>query len=503
MTRPDDEPTLDGIAPDLRPFAVPLDDLVHLDGNPRRGDVDAVARSYETFGQRKPIVARRLPDGTGEVIAGNHQLAAARKLGWSHVAVVWTDDDDATARAFALADNRTAELGSYDDEALVAMIRDVHEADAELLAASGWDLVDLDELEASLDPGTTPDDYERPPSLAERFGVPPFSVLDARQGYWRERHQRWVASGISSIEGRDQLAIEETEDGSALTGRGLTLTSLPAIVPDYYSQKRKAEQRLGRELERAEFEAEHLQIRSGSNLSTTGTSAFDPVLAELAVRWFSPLGGSVLDPFAGGSVRGLVASDLGRRYVGVDLRPEQIEANVAQYEARPPIEGAIAPRWIVGDSAEVLDDDDVGSDYDLVLSCPPYADLEVYSDDPADLSNMDYDSFLVAYRAIIEAAVRRLADDRFVVWVVGEVRDRQGRYRNFVPSTIQAFEDAGARYYNEAILVTTPASLAIRATRPFLASRKLGKGHQNVLVFVKGDPKAAATACGDVEVVES
>ena len=67
------------IAPDLQSLAQPIDTLHLLDGNPRRGNVDAVARSYERFGQRKPIVARR--DGT--VIAGNHQLLAARSLGLS------------------------------------------------------------------------------------------------------------------------------------------------------------------------------------------------------------------------------------------------------------------------------------------------------------------------------------------------------------------------------------------------------------------------------------
>jgi hypothetical protein len=139
----DDLDDLDGIVPALRPFAVPLDDLVHLDGNPRRGDVDAVARSYATFGQRKPIVVRRHSDGTGEVIDGNHQLVAARTLGWSHIAVVWVDDDDATAKAYALAANRTADLGGYDDSALAEMVLAVAAESAELLAATSWDLDEL------------------------------------------------------------------------------------------------------------------------------------------------------------------------------------------------------------------------------------------------------------------------------------------------------------------------------------------------------------------------
>lgn len=127
------------IAEALTALAVPVDDLKLLDDNPRRGDVRAVARSLEMFGQRKPIVAKR--DGT--VIAGNHTLLAARQLGWPAIAVVYVDDDEATAKAFALADNRTAELGGYDDGALAAMIADVQTCDAELLAATGWTDADL------------------------------------------------------------------------------------------------------------------------------------------------------------------------------------------------------------------------------------------------------------------------------------------------------------------------------------------------------------------------
>ncbi|MGB3312861.1 MAG: DNA methyltransferase, partial [Albidovulum sp.] len=62
----------------------------------------------------------------------------------------------------------------------------------------------------------------------------------------------------------------------------------------------------------------------------SGTSIFDPVLCEIAYRWFCPQGGTVLDPFAGGSVRGIVASQLGRAYVGIELRAEQVAANQAQ-----------------------------------------------------------------------------------------------------------------------------------------------------------------------------
>lgn len=235
------------------------------------------------------------------------------------------------------------------------------------------------------------------------------------------------------------------------------------------------------------------EIKKRGNYLHSGTSIFDPVLCELAYTWFTAEGFCVLDPFAGGSVRGIVAHYLGREYVGIDLSAAQIEANEQQAAYIIPDS---RPRWIVGNSLT----DMPGEEFDFIFSCPPYYDLEIYSDDPGDLSNYDeYAGFIEDYRAIIGGAVDRLKEDRFACFVVGDVRASDGNYRNFVSDTIAAFRAAGAELYNEAILVTALGSLPIRASHQFEAGRKLGKTHQNVLVFVKGDWRAATEACGDIE----
>ena len=234
--------------------------------------------------------------------------------------------------------------------------------------------------------------------------------------------------------------------------------------------------------------------RNAAAQPQSGTSIFDPVLCELAYRWFCPPSGSILDPFAGGSVRGIVAGKLGRRYTGIDLRPEQIEANREQ-AAR--ICGDPAPVWIEGDGCEAASL--APSDYDFIFSCPPYGDLERYSDDPRDVSTMKYPEFLAAYRRIISICVGMLKPHRFACFVVGDIRDGKGFYRRFVSDTEQAFRDCGAQLYNEAILVTAVGSLPIRVGRQFESGRKLGKTHQNVLVFCNGDPRKATTAVGPVE----
>lgn len=232
------------------------------------------------------------------------------------------------------------------------------------------------------------------------------------------------------------------------------------------------------------------------SVSVMGTSIFDPVLCEALYTWFTRPGALVLDPFAGGSVRGIVASYLGRHYTGIDLSAEQIAANIQQGEKICTAE--MMPQWICGDSRDVLAL--APGQYDFLMTCPPYADLEIYSDDPKDISTLSYDDFITVLGDIIKKSTTMLNDNRFAAIVVGDVRDKNGFYHNFVSDTIGIFQNAGLRLYNEAVLVTVAGSLPIRVGKSFTASRKMGKTHQNVLVFVKGNPKEATKWCGDVEV---
>jgi hypothetical protein len=228
-----------------------------------------------------------------------------------------------------------------------------------------------------------------------------------------------------------------------------------------------------------------------------GTSIFDPVLTELVYRWFCPAAGRVLDPFAGGSVRGIVASRLGLFYAGIDLRDDQIRAN--QQQAMTICrEGDPAPIWLTADSRSFLDGVAEGS-ADLIFTCPPYGDLERYSDDPKDISNMAEADFDQALREIILKATRSLKRDRFSVWVASDYRRADGGYAMF-PSKIRDYHwQAGMRLYNEAILLNAMGSLPIRAGKQFEATRKLGRCHQEILIFLKGEEKAATSAMARID----
>lgn len=351
--------------------------------------------------------------------------------------------------------------------------------------------------------------------LADTFLVPPFSVLNAREGWWQERKRGWLALGIKSEVGRGANTLglsaeceayrgreggyakaantayaaadgESWQSGSGSTGKAFRLSRAPAHKGRRPGGGGQVDERTGRP-SGEDYAGGDAWLATEND---SGTSVFDPVLCELAYRWWCPPGGLVLDPFAGGSVRGVVAALLGRRYWGCDLRSEQIAANREQSSAICP---DAPPVWQTGDARDVLT---LAPPADFVFSCPPYGDLERYSDDPRDLSTMDYPAFRDALGAIVAAACSRLKPDRFACFVVGDFRDKRGNYRNFVSDTIGAFRAAGLHLYNEAILVTQVGSLPVRVGAQWNASRKLGKTHQNVLVFVKGDGKAAARAVG-------
>jgi hypothetical protein len=453
---------------------VPVSSLVPWEKNPRvhGDDIDTLCSSIGYFGWTNPILVQR---GTNRIIAGHGRYQGALKKALEIVPVIFFDFNEQEAAAYTIADNATAERSEWDYTNLQEILADL-KIEGFDLEFTGLEAAMLDEL--TFDTEKKQEKAEdRKGSLTDSFGAPPFSVLDARQGYWQDRKRQWLDLGITSEDGRDV----ETYAASAQP---------PAV----YELRNEMRGRLGRDPNWDEIIAE--AEKRGVALAN-GSSIFDPVLCEIAYTWFSPKNGRVLDPFAGGSVRGIVAQELGRSYVGIDLRPEQIEANEKQATVISPQN---RPTWIVGDSRDVLTLAD--GQFDFVFSCPPYADLEVYSNDPKDLSNLEYQEFLAAYRDIIRDSIKLLKQDRFACFVVGEIRDSKGICRNFVSDTIAAFQDAGAMLYNECILTTMLSSAPVRAKKAFVNSRKLTKVHQNILVFCKGNPKLATEACGEVELME-
>lgn len=460
--------------------------------------------------------------------------------------------------------------------------------------------------------------------LRELFGAPPFSVLNTKEGSWQNRKREWKKLGIESHLGRDAECNAKFDDD--LDEKGL----------NKYGRK-----------------------------PMTGISVFDPALCELMYNWYTPEGGRILDPFAGGSVRGVVAHFLGYKYTGIDIRQEQIDSNREQclrilevnnqpqyyvgdsnvvldeFLARPVLankvkisvksllqkfqicepnyinevckgrccesagglmvtvhkseeqrikklgaeiengfikdtncgvcvfkkdnlcsihenkpfgckaspftlnknntlivrnryrmlkcyntESAVpvylAHRWslvqifgedetskiitkiqrgdeevyakISQEKLNIIIDNDLakhpdrikkGIEFDTIFTCPPYADLEVYSDLPGDVSNKEYDEFIKLYREIISKSCKVLKRGGYAIFVVGDIRDKQGYYRDFISHTKQAFIDAGCKLYNEVILLQPLGTAMLRAGKVFKSGKKLTKVHENILIFKK------------------
>lgn len=394
-----------------------------------------VAESIKQYGFVQPVVV----DKNNVIVIGHCRALAAKKLGIKEVPCVCVDDlTPEQVNALRLVDNKSNE-SDWDFDLLAEELPELD------LSAFDFDWDIPDETIGKYD--TDRNDK----NLQERFGIPPFSIFDTRQKYWQDRKREWLSIGITSENGRVDNLLSD----------GLNV----------------------------------LSEDKGAN--TTGTSVFDPVLCEIVYKWFCVENGAIFDPFAGGSVRGIVASKLGFSYTGIDLRDEQITENKKNAEAI----GADAV-WFCDDS---LNQDKYVKDksIDMVFSCPPYADLEVYSDDQRDISNMGYDDFLQAYRTIIKKACGKLKENRFAVWVVGDVRDKKGLYRDFVGDTKQAFFDAGLKLYNDIVLLNATGTAALRAGKQFQAGRKVVKLHQNVLVFYKGDPAKIKVDFGPVETMDN
>jgi DNA modification methylase len=426
--------------------------------------IKSLRASVKAFGWTAPIKVNL----DGIIVAGHGMYQLALEDGYTHVPVIVEALDERLSKAYLVADNETQRKGITEQDQLQSLLQEINEISDFDIEAVGFSSDDIDSLLDGINPdsvggiaGGNVTPSEARSTLNKTFLVPPFTILDARQGYWQERKRSWIGIGLRSSEGR--YGTQES-----LGNAYITKMKVDGITPDLI------------------------------NIPDWATeSIFDPVLCELSYLWFTNTNFKILDPFAGGSVRGIIANYLHRDYTGIDIRQEQIDANIKQgFKILPDN----TPNWICGDSVNICDI--ANGEYDFILSCPPYADLEVYSDLPNDISNMEYSKFIEIYRDIVSKACSMLKNNRFACFVVGEVRDNKGNYYNFVSDTIKAFTDVGLSYYNEAILITQASTASIRASRQFSAGRKLVKTHQNVLVFVKGDPKKATEACGIVEVPE-
>lgn len=181
----------------------PIDQVIPYARNPRKNDdaVAVVAASLKEFGFRQPIVV----DPDGVVIVGHTRLKAARQLGMTEVPVhVAQGLSKSQVKAYRIADNKVAEAAEWDEMLLSLEIDEIKEID---MSAFGFE------------PPSIVDETDHK-SLSDRFMVPPFSVLNAREGWWQDRKRSWLALGIKSEEGRTAVAFHQDSLNTTMTPGG-------------------------------------------------------------------------------------------------------------------------------------------------------------------------------------------------------------------------------------------------------------------------------------------
>jgi hypothetical protein len=305
-------------------------------------------------------------------------------------------------------------------------------------------------------------------SLSDRFVVPPFSVFDARMGYWQLRKKIWRRIIGDMGQSRQSTLVK----------------SLELRYKDLYTRSMKHRKELGITFKEYldKYVSDEVKEHEEKKVLTQGVSILDPVMAEIICKWFCQEHGKTFDCFAGDSVFGYVSAYLGYDFTGVELRDEQAALNNER------VQGMTA-RYICDDGQNVANHIEPESQ-DLLFSCPPYYNLEKYSDLPNDASNQGtYEDFIAILKNAFTASVRCLKNNRFAVICLGDIRNKDtGYYYDFCGSIKNIFREAGMNLYNEIILIENPASAALRASK-CMESRKVVKTHQNILVFYKGDTK--------------
>lgn len=397
---------------------------------------------------------------------------------------------EAQKREFIIKDNSA--FGHWDTERLLQEWQDLPLADWGL---ASWNTTPApqaentaeDTIEGTQEDETTTDGQENtetettqqdenaprlPASLNDIFIIPPFSVLDTRTGYWQQRKKLW-REHIGAING-------ETREG---------ITFSPEMCyPQLYTHFGQIRDTLPVKMNFTQYldtlPEEQLEQERQKNLAA-GVSLFDPVLSEILCQWFTPHAHSyICDPFAGDTQKGMVFAMLGHRFTGIELRAEQVEANRRNLEGRD-----LDCTYICDDGRNIRKHIEADTQ-DLLFSCPPYFDLEQYSDLPEDASNQrTYNAFMQILAEGLRGGWECLHNNRFAILVVGDVRNHltQGYY-DFAGDLIRIFKSFGATLLNRFVLVEQIGSSCLRARNNF-QRRKATKTHQDVLVFFKGNPE--------------
>lgn len=406
-----------------------IGDLIEAEYNPRqltKEQFQQITDSIKRFGIVDPIIVNKNKERKNIIVGGHQRVKVAGSLGFKEIPCVEVDLTPDKERELNVRLNKNT--GEWDWDELAN-----HFDVSELI---DWGFDDKDLAFFDLD-GMTDDNIHN--KLTDNFLVPPFSILDTRQEYWQDRKREWKSLIGDNGESRENTLMGDSQKGLSDIKDGIGV--------NYFNS----------------------------------ASILDPVLAELSNLWFGVNKGKTFDCFAGDSVFGYVSDYLGNKFTGIELRQEQTDLNNKRLKGTE-------SKYICDDGQNVLKHIKANTQ-DLLFSCPPYFDLEVYSTLKNDASNQkEYKDFIKILDKAFSDSIKCLKNNRFAVITISNIRNKKGFYYNLVDDVKNIFIKNNMPLYNDIILIEQSGTAAIRASRN-MKNRKVCKTHQNILVFYKGDTK--------------
>lgn len=223
------------------------------------------------------------------------------------------------------------------------------------------------------------------------------------------------------------------------------------------------------------------ELQEGTKMNLLGskytTSIFNPHLAQMIISAYAPIGARIFDPFAGGGTRGFVSSAMKHEYFGIEIRQNEVD----RLKARMAEIGTYF-EVVCGDSRNYPIDT---SAFDFSLTCPPYYDLEIYSDIEGDMSNVQtYGQFTGMLRDSIKTTYKALKQGSLSVWVVGNFRDKRGDLRHFNGDFVRLATECGFRLHDE-LIFWGASNVAFQRSGQFVANRRSVRVHEYIIILIK------------------
>lgn len=205
-------------------------------------------------------------------------------------------------------------------------------------------------------------------------------------------------------------------------------------------------------------------------------SVFNPQLAQMILAAYAPMNGKIYDPFGGGGTRGYIATKMGYNYTGVEIRKEEYNRVLAQMK-----EWNLNFKFILADSVKYRPNES----FDFIYTCPPYYDLEVYSDMEEDLSNApSYMEYLNMLQKVLKNCYDVLKKDSFAVFVVGNFRNKKGELEHLNGDLITKAKEVGFKLWDELIWMGA-SNVALTRCGKFEKNRKSVRMHEYIIILKK------------------